>query len=720
MTISFKRLLLRLYDGAGLVFAVLFLQGCFPASAWAYIDPSVMTYTIQAVAGVAVAISAVVGVLFRRGRRKIEWLLDIDGDAKLIREGDVHRVVPQEAPREPLEEPEMALADEVSQKGKSRFFDRSAGGPPWKQRCVFGTIVALFFVFTIFFVSPIEIVEGSSSSLVFGVGELWGLLVLPALGMVVFIAAILTALRGRAFAVALAVVFALGLCAYIQALVLNGGLPAADGATIFWGDYMAMQVVSTILWVAILAICIVYGLHRRRRGQGIAVLLSGFLVVVQAVGLVSLALPSGSASTMDEPRDIPARSSDRRPASQEVVTTEEGLYALDEENNVILFVLDTFDDAYLRRIEKQDPALLDEFTGFTAYRNCTGSMIPTRFAVPQMLTGQMPQEGEAFSVYKAERYNRGTFLDSLAQANYSIGLYTDALTVGELPIWEQRAVTDKTINIHGLDGGGVNWQGALYSLYQMALYRDAPWSLKWAFWYYTDQINAALVAFDPAAAPEETIYVIDDPRYFGRLKSIGLSVDANDSFDGAFRFIHLLGSHYPFSYDENGEFLGEDESDVFRQTRGAVAIVSEYLRQMKSLGLYDDATIIVTADHGYWTITEEGIKQPSNPVMFVKPLESAEEAAKPLVTDDKPVSSLDLQATILDAMGLDWSEYANREAYPGFSMLGPIDQGRKRYYLTTDSLPDLTETRFREYLIDGDARDFSHWTETGRFIDAQT
>ena len=34
------------------------------AIAWAYVDPSVMTYTIQALAGVAVALSAVAGVAF--------------------------------------------------------------------------------------------------------------------------------------------------------------------------------------------------------------------------------------------------------------------------------------------------------------------------------------------------------------------------------------------------------------------------------------------------------------------------------------------------------------------------------------------------------------------------------------------------------------------------------------------------------------------------------
>jgi len=44
----------------------------------AYIDPSVMTYTIQAVAGIAIAIGAAVGIYFRRAKKKIGNKLNID------------------------------------------------------------------------------------------------------------------------------------------------------------------------------------------------------------------------------------------------------------------------------------------------------------------------------------------------------------------------------------------------------------------------------------------------------------------------------------------------------------------------------------------------------------------------------------------------------------------------------------------------------------------
>ena len=58
---------------AGLVFMLL-----FGITGQAYIDPSVTTYMIQAIAGVAVAIGAAVGIYWRKAKKKINNKLGID------------------------------------------------------------------------------------------------------------------------------------------------------------------------------------------------------------------------------------------------------------------------------------------------------------------------------------------------------------------------------------------------------------------------------------------------------------------------------------------------------------------------------------------------------------------------------------------------------------------------------------------------------------------
>ena len=696
-----KRIALVLYDATAALLCALVASCAFATPAFAYIDPSVMTYTIQAVAGVAVALSAVAGVALRRGRKVFMRILDIDEDSKKEFEPDVHRV--GEAAVAGENAAEQTPPAEAEQPAKNR---KAAYKPSWKERLVYGVIAAFFFVFTIYFVAPLEIVAGASNDLVYSMGDVWWTLLLPDLGIIVGITLILTLLRGRAFQIALVVVFAVGLCAYVQALFLNVGLPAADGATIIWADHMPMQIISTIVWLAIIAGLVVFGVLKGRRAQGVVAIAAAFLIIVQGIGLASLAL-------------TPADNGQSEAANAKVVMTEDQLFTVNPNHNVIVFVLDTFDTAYLKRIERDfNPNILDGLTGFTNYENATSAMIPTRFAIPEMMTGQMPSFDEPFSVYTQERYARSDFLDKIYDANYSIGLYTDSLRISTLSQEEQYGITSKTVNMHPLPNSMINYWGCVYSLYQMGQYRDVLWPFKWAFWYYTDEINRSLVLGDEATAPDETIYLIDDVRYCNRLCEFGLTLEEGN-YDGAYRFIHLLGSHYPFSYDEEANFIGDDQSNVFRQTQGAMHIVYTYIDQLKKLGVYENTTIIVTADHGYWTIVLEPIEETSTPIMFVKPEQSAELDAQPIITDEKPVSHLDLQATVLDAIGLDWSEYSSRDEWAGYSMFGYIDPNRIRYYLTTDSEPDLTEVQFREYRIDGNALDWNNWHETGRTIDAQ-
>lgn len=49
----------------------------FGVTANAYIDPSVMTYVIQAVAGVVIAVGAVIGIYWRKAKKKAQETLGI-------------------------------------------------------------------------------------------------------------------------------------------------------------------------------------------------------------------------------------------------------------------------------------------------------------------------------------------------------------------------------------------------------------------------------------------------------------------------------------------------------------------------------------------------------------------------------------------------------------------------------------------------------------------
>lgn len=50
----------------------------FANTANAYLDPSVMTYAIQAIAGVVIAIGAVAGIYWRKAKKKVSDKLGVD------------------------------------------------------------------------------------------------------------------------------------------------------------------------------------------------------------------------------------------------------------------------------------------------------------------------------------------------------------------------------------------------------------------------------------------------------------------------------------------------------------------------------------------------------------------------------------------------------------------------------------------------------------------
>ena len=77
-----KKLLGRLY------FVICFVL-ILSLSASAYLDPSVMTYAIQIIAGIAVAVGAVVGLYWRKAKKKVQDKLGIDENSKKEQEDDV-------------------------------------------------------------------------------------------------------------------------------------------------------------------------------------------------------------------------------------------------------------------------------------------------------------------------------------------------------------------------------------------------------------------------------------------------------------------------------------------------------------------------------------------------------------------------------------------------------------------------------------------------------
>lgn len=667
--------------------------------AYAYVDPSVMTYTIQALAGVAVALSAVLGVVFRKTRRKIFAMLKIDENAHKEVEGDIHRVVDGK-PVAAYEGEDIAQSQSArTRAGKDSASEHSANRAPsrqnpanrlrWRARIGYALIASVFLFYTLFVVAPIEIVASNASSLTVGIEDVGWYMVAFAGASAVVCALLMSLFRGRAFTVALLSVTAIAIGCYVQAMFMNQGLPTADGSSVPWHDYSAVTFSTALVWIALIVGLVVVSRRFARQTRAIAVAASIALIVVQSIGVASLLVD-------------PAVLTGGKEENEPIDCTEDGLFELSPKSNVVVFVLDTYDTIDLKNVLEIEPDLLQPFEDFTFFENSTGSMIPTRYAVPFLLTDVTPKVGETYDDYYADRYGNATFLSDVYDADYSIGLYSDSLGM-DYTIPSEKEVASQTVNLHPTNTKHVNVSGSVAILAKASLYRDMPWLLKPQFWFYTDEMNREMVSIVDGDDDANSLFRADDAAYYKKLKEKKLGL-TDDGKAGAFRFIHLVGAHYPYTLDRNGNDVGEGNTSFTDQAIGSMKIVNEYLDQMKELGVYDSSTIIVTADHGYWYITPDMIWDTTSPIMLVKPANETGERS-PLAMSDAPVSHMDFQPTVIEAVGGESDKY-------GDTIFEIDDLDRKRlYYMTTSN--GKHDTGIREIEIDGDALDFDNWKLTG-------
>lgn len=657
--------------------------------AYAYVDPSVMTYTIQALAGVAVALSAVFGVVFRKTRRKLFAMFKVDENARKEVEGDIHRVVNGR----PVDENGKAIAsasDSSASAGSAREAKAAKRNARdrlrWRARFGYALLASVFLFYTLFVVAPFEIVASNSDSLLMGIEDVGWYMVAFAAILALVCTVLVSLLRGRAFTVALLTISGLGIGCYLQAMFMNQGLPTADGSMVPWQNYALETFSTAAIWIAVIAGLIVASRRFGRQIRLITAAVAVALITVQSVGVASLLVdPAALAGEAVEP----------------IECTEDGIGELSPNGNVVVFVLDTYDTNDLKNVFGQDPTLTQPFENFTFFENSTGSMIPTRYAVPFLLTGVTPQKGQTFDEFAADRYGKSSFIDDISAAGYSVGLYSDSFEVDfELP--SERAMAVKTVNLHPVEEKRINVEGTIEILARSALYRDMPWLLKPQFWFYTDEMNNKMATVDGVS----DIYRMNDPAFYKQLRDSRLKL-VDDGTAGAFRFIHLNGTHNPYTMDEYGNDVGEGGATFTQQAIGSVRLVTEYIEQMKALGVYDSSTIIITSDHGYWYLTPDMLWDATSPIMLVKPATSSTPSneRKPMATSDMPVSHMDVLPTVIGAVG------GSTEPY-GKTIFEINDPNRKRlYYMTTSN--GKHDTGIREIEITGNALDFSTWQLTG-------
>ena len=509
-------------------------------------------------------------------------------------------------------------------------------------------LAALALSFMLFIFAPVTQYMLNQAEMWFGLGEIvpLSLLCFALLTALILLAGYLLPPGKRRFLTA--VVIGLALCFYLQGNVLNPDYGELDGRAVPWGEYTLYAVLDTALWLGIVAGAVVLALKKRRLFRQLTRGAAAFLLLIQAGTLAAVLLTTPiEDKTMDW------------------IVSDKDQFALGTQENTVVFVVDACDNTYLPQIQQEAPDALSALDGFTWFRDYAGSYSKTKMGFPYLMTGQWYENDETIEGYIDRCYGDTPLYTDLRAAGWDVRLYTAETYMSKRML----GVADNVIAARLKVGSHAKLFGKMM---EFVAFRYMPHVCKPAFVFYSGEFG-----FYKAAEGAHQPYFKDNFMFRDRLTAQGLRTQG----ERALVVYHINGSHLPCNMDENGVNVGSWNTTALEQTKGVLrTIITPYLEQMKALGLYDSANIIITADHGRF---DEG---PSSPIMLLKPAGAHGE----LQENTAMASVSDLQSTLRALCGLE---------YTGESLM-ELDAGAQRerrylYYPTTrtngGTLPPLEE-----------------------------
>ncbi len=532
-----------------------------------------------------------------------------------------------------------------------------------KKKVLLSFIVSFLPVFMILVFGPAEIFFANVTEFDFLYGEFAGYMAVLFLIFLMIFTVLLSWLPEKIYEIALSVLFVIAAAGYLQVMFFNKNLDLLGVNPDGYHVPLMQGIWNLIIWMAVLAAVIMLSVWKKEIWKKALLYLSVLLVGMQAVALVSLLV------TAPEEAYERAKVDDRLWGKDQ--------YTVSADKNIIVFVLDYFSSLYLQQMMAVYPDGADCLHDFTYYSNADCTYYGTFPSLAHMLTGGEVDTAVSNSEWCRDIWDNDLteqFYQELHANQYKVNVYTtdfDVLTVGNgCAILRDKVsnITDEPREVE-VDTGLL-----LKTLTKMSCYRMAPDLLKTQF--YTNVSEYSLIVQDMGQGIAHT-----NSDFFEALQDEGLKEDDSSNY---FIFQHLIGTH-EFNTDEYGKY--QEKTSVEETARGCMTIMEKYLDELKRLGVYDDATIIITADHGGdW-------KEDMQVIYFIKQPGEVHDASP---VTNAPISHCDLLPTVAQMAGMDYTKYG--KSIYDFQQ----DEQRERTIWVRTKDPDYPEDVYYCYTYTGD------------------
>lgn len=545
-------------------------------------------------------------------------------------------------------------------------------------------LVNFLVTFMLLIFGPAEIFFANVPEFDFVYGEFAGRLALVACIGAVVLTVVLTVLPDKLHRLFLSIVFVIAVAGYLQVMFLNKHLDLLgvnpEGCQIGKGQAAG----NLLVWLIILMVVVILAFWKKDIWKRLVTYLSAFLLGIQLAAFLSLVATAGE-DAYQYPEGAWHLSGEKQ-------------YMVSANTNVIVFVLDYFSNQYLEPLETAYPGATDFLHDFTYYSNADCTYYGTYPSLPHMLTGNEVDMSCSVNewcerIWTSEKTK--SFYNMLWENNFITNVYTQDTHVlcGLNDVGVMKDVLSNVVN----EAQEIEISyGLLYkTMVKMSAYRISPDILKAYFYADIDEYK------DIVSVKENNIRHNNYDFYQG-LQEKGISADKQSNY---YIVQHLMGPHL-LTTDENGYY--KENATMEETARGCMVIVEEYLNQLKGLGVYDDATIFITADHGG--------PYDSQVIFYMK--EPKETHGKSPVTN-APISHKELLPTIAEAVGADYTEYG--QSVHDFT---ENEQRERTVWVRAyhDELPDVLyftgdkpgkANAYDGYTYIGDIEDLLYQTEIG-------
>ena len=566
------------------------------------------------------------------------------------------------------------------------------------ERLVPSILLSLAIPFTIFFFGPFEAICKNSEMLDFTFMDLLA----PSFFISLLVAAclflIVWNLSGRVFDIVYGILFGIGFLLYLQGNYLNLGLNAVEGDGVGVSSYgNTSTIINLVIWFSVLtAILVAMLLVRKKREIMRLVMIVAMVAVVgvQVMMFTLLSFTTDAWTPLNQRYENTAADAVESDEYLPSILTNANLTELSKEGNVIWFVVDRFDYTYYDKMAKTDPTFFDNLDGFTLYDNHITKYARTFPSIAYMLTGVENDYSTGRIEYFENAYTSSTFLKELKENGYNVNVYTEKYyAYHDANVFE--GVVDNLSSSNEYEVG--DRMGLWGDMTRLTLFRYLPFFAKgWVGVINTSDFNGYIE------------YEANKPLFDSGMKDVYEWMTAEDftTYDGNknFSFIHINGCHMPNSYYEDFSIV-QNDSDKWDSNLGmkvSFKLINYYINQLKELGLYEDATIIITGDHAAAISDTKDLSGSRVTTLMVK---KKGESGTPMTVNSAPVEQGQLLATIFASEGI---TPKNDYGTSIFEVTEGDDVTRYYHFQKTVSGGDDVLVI---YEVVGDAKDFKNWTK---------